>query len=40
MCGARFLAYSRTNGAYAQYVVAKADFFIAVPDNWSFEDAA
>jgi NADPH:quinone reductase-like Zn-dependent oxidoreductase len=29
-----------TNGAYAQYVVAKADTCITIPDSWSFEDAA
>ncbi|KAI0028448.1 dehydrogenase [Vararia minispora EC-137] len=28
------------NGAYAQYVVAKADFCIGIPDSWSFEEAA
>ncbi|KAI0036673.1 zinc-binding oxidoreductase ToxD [Vararia minispora EC-137] len=28
------------NGSYAQYVVAKADFCMTIPDSWSFEDAA
>jgi len=28
------------NGAYAEYVVTKADVCMTIPDSWSFEDAA
>jgi NADPH:quinone reductase-like Zn-dependent oxidoreductase len=28
------------NGTFAEYVVAKADLCLSLPDDWSFEDAA
>jgi NADPH:quinone reductase-like Zn-dependent oxidoreductase len=33
-------AFSSKNGAFSQYVVARAELCLAIPDKWSFEDAA